>query len=187
MRVIAGKHKGKEISYFSSHNTRPLRDAVRENIFNLIIHSKLVNVNLKNSNVLDLYSGTGSFGIECISRNSKKITFVEKGNLAFLTLKKNVKNLNIEDQTDLFFLDVNSFLKKYSKIRKFDIVFFDPPYRDNEYLNVLNSIKNKNILKKKHLIIIHRETRDDENYDNLLNIDLIKKYGRSKVIFGQLA
>ena len=187
MRVIAGKYRGKEISYLSSENTRPLRDAVRENIFNIIVHSKDIQIKLENSCVLDLYSGTGSFGIECLSRKSKSITFVEKNNLAFSTLKKNIKSLNIEDQTDLFFLDVNLFLTKYSQNKKFDIVFFDPPYKDKDYLNVINVIKKINILEKNHLVIIHREIGDEENFNNIINITLIKKYGRSKVIFGYLS
>ena len=186
MRVIGGKYRGKEIFFLSSNNTRPLRDAVKENIFNIIAHSKHIQVDLESSCVLDLYSGIGSFGIECVSRNSKSATFVEKNDLAFSTLEKNIKNLNIEDKTEIFFLDINSFLSNYSKVKKFDIVFFDPPYKDKEYLNAINFIKKMDILKKKHLIIIHRETKDNEDYNNVLNILLMKKYGRSKVIFGNL-
>ena len=57
---------------FKSKKTRPLKDSVRENIFNILMHSNLIKVNLKNANILDLYSGIGSFGIECISRGAKK-------------------------------------------------------------------------------------------------------------------
>ena len=148
MRVIAGKYKGKEISFLSSNITRPLRDIVKENIFNLIVHSKKTQVELENSNVLDLYSGTGSFGIECLSRNSKNITFVEKNNLAFSTLKKNIKKLDIEDKTNSFFLDVNYFLKNCPRDKKFDIIFLDPPYKDKKYIEALSYIKRIDILKK---------------------------------------
>ena len=67
---------------FKILNTRPLKDSVKENIFNIIKHSKKIGIKLENSNILDLYSGIGSFGIECISRGAKKVTFVEKDNLA---------------------------------------------------------------------------------------------------------
>ena len=78
MRIIGGKLKGKSISFLKSSTTRPLKDSVKESIFNIISHSYLLNVNIEKSNVLDLYSGIGSFGLECISRGANKITFVEK-------------------------------------------------------------------------------------------------------------
>ena len=78
MRIISGKLKGKTISFLKSLTTRPLKDSVKESIFNIITHSNLININLKNSNILDLYSGIGSFGLECVSRGAEKITFVEK-------------------------------------------------------------------------------------------------------------
>ena len=67
MRIISGKFKNKKIYFPKNLNTRPLRDIVRENIFNIIEHSKKIEVKIKNSNILDLYAGSGSFGIECIS------------------------------------------------------------------------------------------------------------------------
>ena len=88
MRIISGKLKGKTISFLKSSITRPLKDSVKESIFNIIIHSNLLNVTIKNSNILDLYSGIGSFGLECISRGAEKITFVEKDKNAAEILKK---------------------------------------------------------------------------------------------------
>ena len=78
MRIISGKLKGKAIAFIKSSTTRPLKDSVKESIFNIIAHSNLLNINLKKSNILDLYSGIGSFGLECISRGANKIIFVEK-------------------------------------------------------------------------------------------------------------
>ena len=70
MRIISGELKGKTISFLKTSITRPLKDSVKENIFNILHHSNLVNIDLINSNVLDVYSGIGSFGLECISRGS---------------------------------------------------------------------------------------------------------------------
>ena len=95
MRIISGKLKGKKIFYFKSFITRPLKDFVKENIFNVITHSKLIKINLKNSKVLDLYSGFGSFGIECISRGAQKIYFVENDKRAVSTLKENLIHLSV--------------------------------------------------------------------------------------------
>ena len=71
MRVISGYLKGKNILFLKSSITRPLKDVVKENIFNIIQHSNLIKISLIQSSVLDLYSGVGSFGIECISRGAK--------------------------------------------------------------------------------------------------------------------
>ena len=88
MRIISGFLKGKPINFLKSLTTRPLRDFVKESTFNVIKHSKLIKVKLENSNILDLYSGVGSFGIECISRGAKKITFVENDSKVLSVLKK---------------------------------------------------------------------------------------------------
>ena len=70
MRIIGGELKGKKILFLKSKITRPLRNFVKENIFNIIENSNKINISLSNANVLDLYSGIGSFGIECISRKA---------------------------------------------------------------------------------------------------------------------
>ena len=77
MRIISGFLKGKSLIFLKNFNTRPLKDVVKENIFNILKHSNLLSVNLKEANVLDLYSGIGSFGLESISRGAKKVTFIE--------------------------------------------------------------------------------------------------------------
>mgnify|MGYP001303034157 FL=1 len=88
MRIIRGKNKGKKIYLPVDKNTRPLRDLVKESIFNLIEHSNKFRVSILNSFVLDLFSGTGSFGLECYSRGAKFITFVENYIPALDVLKK---------------------------------------------------------------------------------------------------
>ena len=92
MRIISGKNKGKKIIPPVDKNTRPLRDIVKESIFNLIKHSNKFNFNLENSDVLDLFSGSGSFGLECISRGASKVVFVENYNKALNILNKNILN-----------------------------------------------------------------------------------------------
>ena len=67
---------------------------------------------------------------------------------------------------------------------KFDLIFLDPPYKDNSYLKILQLIKQKKMFNSHHKIIIHREKKSNDNFDKILNIDLLKNYGRSKIIFG---
>ena len=184
MRIISGFLKGKKIEFLRSTVTRPLRDFVKENIFNIINHSNLINIKLKNANVLDLYSGVGSFGIECISQGAKKSTFVESDYTALTTLKKNLSDLKIEDYADVCSEKTISFFKKENKKNEFEIIFLDPPFAEDFFMDELKLIKNSLAYKKKHLIIIHREKKTMDNLDKTLNIFLTKNYGRSKIIFG---
>jgi len=183
MRIVSGFLKGKKINFLKSATTRPLRDYVKENIFNIINHSNLINVTLANANILDLYSGVGSFGIECISQGAKKSSFVENDNNALIVLKKNLNNLKIENQTEVFNEKIILFLNRLSNKNKFEIIFFDPPFAENFFIEELKVIKNSTIYKKKHLVIIHREKKSEDDIEKIMYILLIKKYGRSRVIF----
>ena len=95
MRIISGKYKGRNLNFVSSKITRPLKDSVRENIFNILMHSNKLNIRIEGSDILDLYSGIGSFGIECISRGANKVTFIEQEKSAYKILEKNLENLKV--------------------------------------------------------------------------------------------
>ena len=77
MRIISGLFKGKKILEPKDNKTRPLKDLTKESIFNIIRHSNKFEISLTNSYILDLFSGVGSFGIECLSRGVKKVIFIE--------------------------------------------------------------------------------------------------------------
>ena len=78
MRVIGGRFKGKKLLEPKDKETRPLKDLTKESIFNIINHSNKFSIDIKQANVLDLFSGVGSFGIECLSHGASYVTFVEK-------------------------------------------------------------------------------------------------------------
>ena len=184
MRIISGFLKGKKIDFLKSGTTRPLRDSIKENIFNIINHSNLINVKLESANILDLYSGVGSFGIECVSRGAKKSTFVEKDNKAFIVLKQNLNNLKIEEYSEVFNEKTTLFFNRSDNKNKFEIIFFDPPFAENLFIAELRTIKDSLIYRKKHLIIIHRESNSDDELEKKMNILITRNYGRSKIIFG---
>lgn len=183
MRIIGGKLRGKKLFFLKNKITRPLRDFVKESVFNIIQHSSKINFSIKDSNILDLYSGIGSFGLECISRDAGKVTFVEKDKLSQEMLLKNLQNLNIENKSHVSNNSVNSFINKV-KNNRYDLIFLDPPFADDHYKEDLSLIKKLQIYSKKHLIIIHRESTKTEEFDKCLHIVEIKNYGRSKIIFG---
>jgi 16S rRNA (guanine966-N2)-methyltransferase len=184
MRIISGSLKGKKVDFLKSTTTRPLRDFVKESIFNVIEHSNLINISLKNVNVLDLYSGIGSFGIECISRGAKKSTFIESDIKALTILKKNLHDLKILNHSEVLGTKVISFLNQLNNKNKFEFFFFDPPFAEDFFIKDLSIIKNLKIYSKNHLIVIHREKKSDDDLSKIINIILTKKYGRSKIIFG---
>ena len=184
MRIISGNSKGKKILVPKDLNTRPLKDLTKESIFNIITHSNKFNVKLENSNVLDLFSGVGSFGLECISRGSSNITFIENYNNALSVLKKNILNLNYENYSNIIENDIidNFNFKNFQK--KFDIIFMDPPYKEKNLSSILNNIIESNILKKNGIIIIHRHKKEKDKFPEKFTIIEKKTYGISKVIFG---
>lgn len=184
MRIISGRLKGKKITFLKSSITRPLKDFVKENIFNIISHSKLLRVNLENALILDLYSGIGSFGIECLSRGAGKVIFVENEKNASMTLKKNIVNFSLQEKSVIVFDKISNFLDK-EKHEKFDIIFLDPPFAEENYLEELKIIKRKKFFNKNYIIIIHRENNKKEDYKGIIKPILIKKYRRSKIIFAR--
>ena len=115
-----------------------------------------------------------------MSHEAKEVVFVEKNSLAIKYLKSNLELLKISNKVKLFDQEISIFLKE-TKETRFNIIFLDPPFKDQIYLDYINMIKKRNISKK--FIIIHRE-KINENLKNLINIDLIKKYGRSKLYSG---
>ena len=118
MRIISGNHKGKKILEPSDKSTRPLKDLTKESIFNILTHSNKFTVSLKNSKVLDLFSGVGSFGLECLSRGSAFVTFVENYNAVLPILKKNIYNLEYQKNSLVLEKDIfnNKLFFWYSKL-----------------------------------------------------------------------
>ena len=112
MRIIAGKMKGSKLYLPKTKNTRPLKDLTRESIFNLLIHSNDILFKFKNSLILDLFSGTGSFGLECLSREAQSVCFVEKEKNILQILRKNIEKIKMQNKTKIFSTDVVNFIKK---------------------------------------------------------------------------
>ena len=181
MRIISGYLKGKKIDLPKDDFTRPLKDMVKESIFNIIEHSNDINSKLKEAVVLDLFSGTGSFGLECVSRGAKKVIFNENYNSAIEILEKNIKNLNCENKCQILKSDCFNLLKNFNE--KVDIIFMDPPFKEEKINELIISITEANILKQNALIIIHRNKKNDESLSERLKIVDTRYYGLSKIIF----
>ena len=186
MRIIGGNLRGKKILNPTDKSTRPLKDMVRESIFNIIEHSKNENVKLKNAKVLDLFSGTGSFGIECLSRGAKKVIFFENYISSIKILKKNLDLLNLNKQSKIIEKDAYNITQLQNNLVKFDLIFLDPPFKDNKLNQLIEKIKQSKITSKNTLLIIHRNKKISENISKDLIISKEKNYGLSKIIFGKI-
>jgi len=184
MRIISGIFKGKKILLPKDKLTRPLKDLTKEAIFNIIKHSKLLDINLESSNVLDLFAGVGSFGLECLSRGAANVTFLENYKEVLIILKKNINNLKQEDSSSVIEKDifVDSTLKKLKK--KFNIIFMDPPYKEKKLVDLLSVIIKLKLLKDDGIIVIHRHKKEKDMFPNEFNLIMEKNYGISKIIFG---
>jgi len=184
MRIISGYFKGKKIIQPKDLKTRPLKDLTKESIFNIIVHSNKFSINLKDSNILDLFSGVGSFGLECLSRGSSFVTFVENYEKVVPILKKNIQNLKLQKKSFIIEKDIFNNYDLFFFEKKFDIIFIDPPYKEKNLILLLEKIIKFRILNKNGIIIIHRHKKENDQYPYKFKVVEEKTYGISKIIFG---
>ena len=177
MKVISGTLRGRNIVGFNIEGTRPTMDRVKESIFSMIQDK------VRDSIVLDLFSGSGNYGIEAISNGSKLVYFNDKNRECIKVIKKNLDNFNILDKSKILNLD---YLKCLNYLKdnniKFDLVFLDPPYK----LNCLNEIllflsKNKLLNLNSYVIVELTNNNLQDRYNKLVKIKE-KHYGE-KIVF----
>src|SRR6056300_729645 len=184
MRIVAGKHRGKNLFLPKDKYTRPLKDLVKENIFNLITHSNEIKIKLSDSCVLDLFAGTGSFGIECLSRGAKEVSFFENHPEAVEILRKNLNSIKNTNNYKIINNEIfNYFEKTKNYNNKFDIIFMDPPYKENRINQLIEHIVEKKLLKEKGFLITHRHKKDTIKLTEKIKVFDERIYGLSKIIF----
>ena len=185
MRIISGNFKNKKLLLPSDNYTRPLKDLVKESIFNIIEHSKLIKFKIENCEVLDLFSGSGSFGLECISRGAKKVLFCENYIPATKILSKNIANLKCKKNTNVYIEDVFKLLNNKLFLKnKFQIIFLDPPFKEKKIKKLLEDLNKSNILDKEGIVILHRNKKYKDALPEKFKVVIEKTYGLSKIIFG---
>ena len=183
MRVISGLFKGKKIYEPKDLKTRPLKDLTKESIFNIINHSNKFKININKANILDIFSGVGSFGIECLSRDAKYVTFIENYKKVLPILKKNL--LNLKEIKNYKILEKDAFESDtYKQLNdKFDIIFLDPPYKEKNLDLIFKNILSQNILSDSGIIVLHRHKKTNNIFPSKFKVLEEKKYGISKIIF----
>ena len=182
MRIISGNFRGKKIKEPKDIKTRPLKDLVKESIFNILIHSKKIILDMPQVNVLDLFSGIGSFGIECLSRGVQSVVFIENYKGVLPVLKINLQNLKLVKNYKIIEKDIyGDTLLNLN--RKFDLIFLDPPYKDKNLDKIFTKIRDGKIVNKNGIIISHRHKNEKTFIPSDYKIIDEKVYGISKIIF----
>lgn len=179
LRVISGSARGHRLKTPDSKATRPTADRVKESLFNIIAP------HIESSNILDLYAGTGSLGIEALSRGAAAAVFVDSSDVNLKIIKYNLVHTRLEEKGRIIrgkLPDAVNLCGICSS--KYDIVFMDPPYGKNFVIKTLNVILKSDIINKNGTIIIERE-KDDKVPQKLGNIELVreKAYGGTVLSF----
>ena len=148
MRVITGSARGVRLKTPDGLLTRPTTDRVKEAVFSII------QFEVEGSNVLDLFAGTGQMGIEALSRGASGAVFVDERRDACDLVRENLKRTRLSERAQVVRTDYLAYLKSCRK--SFDLIFLDPPYRENFLENALKSISEIDILSDRGIIICER-------------------------------
>lgn len=174
MRIVSGKYKSRDIKCPKTNAVRPTLDRVRESIFGIIQYE------ITDAKVLDLFAGSGAMGIEALSRGADEVIFVDKNYKCLSTVKENLEKFN-EDSKCLL-MDYSLALKQLDKV-KFDVIFIDPPYATDFGERAIEFIDENKMLASNGILVWEKEVT--KSYDITLKnlcIDRIKKYGSTQVV-----
>jgi len=179
MRIISGNNRGAKLYTLDGLATRPTLDRVKEPLFSIIAF------NIPDGIILDLFSGSGALGLECVSRGAKKSYLCDLSKEAIDVINKNVQKLKVEDKVQVDNLSYDKALDKYKNI-KFDIIFLDPPYKTDYSSKACKYIIDHNMLSSDGIMVIETDEVDrtlEELGELQIRIYNQKKYGRVSLLF----
>ncbi|NLY81588.1 MAG: 16S rRNA (guanine(966)-N(2))-methyltransferase RsmD [Clostridiales bacterium] len=180
MRITSGDFKYRRLIAPKGYDSRPTSEKVREAVFSMI------GTNIEGANVLDLFAGTGSLGLEALSRGADKCTFNDNSSKSLEALRENIENCKAEGWSTVLRGDFKRTLDKATE--PFDIIFLDPPYKAGFYDDAFKLISEKNLLKEDGLLIVEHNKRDglDDKKAGFVKIKE-KRYGSVGVSVFKLA
>ena len=183
MRIISGKARGTKLYTLEGLETRPTLDRVKESLFNII------QADIPESTVLDLFAGSGAIGLEFASRNAKKVYMCDSSKNAIQIIKRNIEKTHLEDKIELVNTDFKVMLSKLEN-KNFNYIYLDPPYKTDYIKQALEKILQLNMVDKDSLIIAETDELEKvlKEIENLkLEIVDQRKYGRANIIFLKMA
>lgn len=176
MKIVSGKYKGRNILGFDIKGTRPTQDRVKENLFNII------NEDIKDNVLLDLFAGSGNLGLEALSRDAKYVYFNDNNRKAIDIINKNINNINI-DNCKVLNMNYQKALSYFKDNNiKLDIIFLDPPY-ETSYIEQSIIIANEdNLLSDDGIIVCESNGLDKIIYPDNFKVVKEKKYGDKYIV-----
>ena len=175
LRISGGNLRGKKIPFEFKDSLRPTSSKLKEILFNWI------QFEIHDCVCLDLFAGSGSLGIEAISRGSPKVIFVELNKKNYLSLSTNIKNLGIKGKCKIFFKDAFSWIKNYD-LSEIDIIFLDPPFNKDYEIKILNQLLKKSNLKSSCKIYLEYSKYNDLEIPKEFNVIKQKDVGDVKAL-----
>ncbi len=177
MRVITGSAKGRRLLAPKSDKIRPALDKVKESVFDILF-------DVEGKSVLDLFAGTGSMGIEALSRGASHATFVDDFVPAVVLVRKNLKLCGFEDRASIVKSPVSAAIRKLEKKNaSFDIIFVDPPYLKNLVKATLEALSQSSIIHPSSIIIVEHHPKELIMEIKGLKITDSRKYGQTLITF----
>jgi len=179
LRIIGGEKKGKKLFSVKGMNTRPTADRMRESLFNIL------SASIVDSNVLDLFAGTGAFGIEALSRGASAAIFVDNDRTALSVIEKNLQSCGFEGRSKILRCNILINLKCLKAAAKpFDLVFMDPPYEKDCVYQSLVNLKQSSVLQNGSIIIVEHSPKEPVPEDLFgFEISDQRRYGRTLFSF----
>jgi 16S rRNA (guanine966-N2)-methyltransferase len=180
MRIISGQWRGMRLEAGQHENLRPLTDRIKESVFGIIDDF------VEDAQVLDLFAGSGSFGIEALSRGAASVIFCEKDSQATSVIRKNLEKIRCETHRfEIVRADVFKCIRNlFQRNIQFDLIFLDPPFRTPVSQKIFASLSDFDVLRRKG-IMIFRHHKKETVLEKMTNFDLFrsKQYGDSMVRF----
>ena len=174
MRIISGTAKGRKLKVPES-GTRPIPDRAKTAVFNMILSIRMAEGSggFEGIRVLDLFAGSGSFGLECLSRGAAEVVFVEQNRAATPILEQNIETLGFGDRARIVVGDAVAYAAALPPEQLFDLAFCDPPYAEDPWLELLDRIPAR-------LLVAHTETdlQLTDRWEELRR----RSYGRPQIV-----
>jgi 16S rRNA (guanine966-N2)-methyltransferase len=185
MRIISGKHRGRKIELLKDANgkVRPTSEFAREAIFNILSHGKLKD-GLKGKNVLDVFSGTGAFGLEALSRGAGSVTFIDNSREAIANARFNAERMG--ELANCEFLNSNA-TKLGAARKQYSLIFIDPPYFEKLIPPTLVSLYNNGWIADDAFLVIEHDSKEIIDVPEMFEIADQRKYGRATISLLKLA
>ena len=176
MRIIGGKFRSRMLAEFSGDAVRPTSDRAKESLFNILA------LKIPQSRVLDLFSGSGAIGLECLSRGAREVVFNDFSKESIGILKKNLNALKVEigREAKIFNYDYSTCLNALTG--EFDFVFIDPPYRYDYGVPAMEKIVARGLLSNDGVIVYERDKPFEGEVEGLEQYDE-RKYGKTYLTF----